>query len=262
MERWKKGLVLLIAVIFAATAVVATQYAKMATDYKFKVDSRKGNIQLVAEDGRPVGSGFLLTNDTTGWYYLELGTWVKGTNKTYTAAFAIVNLEAVALYITRMEVSGTGSAAINVFLHDNMSTPSLTLATRTGIARESWGTDNLPDTCDSSSMAAVRYINNGTSVDHGKASPSLPFILAAAGGSDGYSVDYTVLTYHTGATLYTAAWNAANNVWKNSATAQAIPGCTTATTFSNFVWVEVTLNTAGIANNVPGAGTLTMYFET
>jgi hypothetical protein len=97
---------------------------------------------------------------------------------------------------------------------------------------------------------------------------SAAFILAAAAAGDGYSAGYTVLTYHTGATPYTASWSAANNVWKNTgAPATAVIGCTIAplTTFSNFAWVEVTLNTAGITPG-PGylwsLGTLTMYFET
>jgi hypothetical protein len=111
----------------------------------------------------------------------------------------------------------------------------------------------------------VRYINNGTTVTHLKTGGNGAFILAAAAGGDGYSAGYTVLTYHTGATAYTASWSAANNVWKNTgAPATAVLGCTIAplTTFSNFAWIEVTLNTAGVANNVAAAGTLTIYFET
>lgn len=256
MDRWKKGLVLLVAVVIAGTAVVATQYAKVSISYSFKVSTRLSSIQLMASDGAISGAGYLLQN-SSDVYTISLGTWMKGMNKTFTSAFAIVNGETgTNLRITKIDVTGLASSArVRIWLHENMSTPS-DYSMASGITREvGSSTSALAKAC-AMNQATQLYYDNTTATDFS----SNGWVLANANAT---SEPYTtsILYYHnnnpgvvTAATGVATTW-AASNVFVYGAGLTDARGlhCGSLfnygakTGFANFVWAEVTLDTAAVA---------------
>lgn len=112
----KKVLLVGIAVV-VVSAAIATQYARVSIAYSYGVNASDGAIRFIARDAGPDGSYVLKNNGNS--MELHLGTFTPGTNKTYTAAFGIVNEEMFNIYLYNVTVSGTGTDNIKIWLHKN-----------------------------------------------------------------------------------------------------------------------------------------------
>jgi hypothetical protein len=247
VEKWKKGLVLLIAVALAGTSVVATQYIEFNATFTYSVKTLGARVQLVASDGDPLGDGYVLKNRSSlaNQYDLQLGTWAVGTNKTFTAAFGIVNLENVFLRITRITVSA-GGGNLDIYLHENETLAANTAATWDSSQQEAAVTSD--DACDANyNGRKLRYYDSGANVDH----LTDGIVLEKLASGDGYNAALTSLTYHDDAGSSRTASNTdsptGRKVWLDDAadSSAADVACGTegkANTDSSLVWVEITID--------------------
>jgi len=126
-----RRLTLLGVMLIVLSTIMATQYATTRVGYTYNLvhpsnadirfvgsDNSSDNVRVLRVDG---------SNSSTARVTLQLGDWSSGTNKTYSAAFAIVNEELFAVNITHVEVKNatTGQNSIQnylqIWLHSNGS---------------------------------------------------------------------------------------------------------------------------------------------
>jgi len=104
--------------IAVLSAAIATQYATTSMGYEFNVvHPSNGFIRFVALDNATDGHRLLRVNNDTAEMILKFGDIPKGMNKTYTAAFAIVNEENFRLNVTGVSVNGSGAQYLRIWLH-------------------------------------------------------------------------------------------------------------------------------------------------
>jgi len=103
------------------TMVIATQYAVTELGYEYTiVHPSNADIRFIGSDNSSDGVRVLRvdgTNGTNAKIKIELGNWSANQNKTYTAAFGIVNEEKFAVNITHINVSTTGTDYMQIWLH-------------------------------------------------------------------------------------------------------------------------------------------------
>ena len=116
MDIRKKVLLVGIAVA-VLSAAIATQYARVAIGYEYGISVTDGAIRFIARDKAPDGN-YILQNDSYA-LKLKLGKFTPGTNKTYTAAFGIVNEEDFNIYLYNVTVNGSGKNYVKIWLHKN-----------------------------------------------------------------------------------------------------------------------------------------------
>ena len=124
MDVRKKVLLVGIA-IAVLSAAVATQYARVTIGYEYNiVHPSNGLIRFVALDNASDGHRLLRVKDnsTTATMNLSFGNIPQGMNKTYSAAFAIVNEEDFKINITGITVTGGGASNMRIWLHSNATT--------------------------------------------------------------------------------------------------------------------------------------------
>lgn len=116
----KKVLIVGIAIV-AISAVVATQYARAEMNYTYNINSpSNGFIRFVGGDNATDGMRILRADGTNTTLELHFGDLIRGVNKTYTAAFAIVNEENFSVNIKDIEVSASsGADYMQIWLHGN-----------------------------------------------------------------------------------------------------------------------------------------------
>jgi hypothetical protein len=112
----KKALLVGVAIAMLSAAI-ATQYARVSIAYEYGISASDGAIRFIARDIAPNGNYVLQNNGNT--LKLSLGSFTPGTNKTYTAAFGIVNEESFNIYLYNVSVTGSGSGNIKIWLHKN-----------------------------------------------------------------------------------------------------------------------------------------------
>jgi len=120
--KLKRNLILLAVLLLTSNMLLATQYAVTKIGYEYYlVHPSDSNIRYIGSDNTTGGRVLRMTGgNTTGVIKLILGNWSVGTNKMYSAAFGIVNEEAVALSITHINISSTvGYSYMNIWLHGN-----------------------------------------------------------------------------------------------------------------------------------------------
>ena len=233
MQRWKKGLVAMIAIVIASTAVIATQYATVKINATVIVNHQFSAIQYMASDGSPVGSGKVLTWDGANFAYkLDFGTWMPGSTKLFTATFALVNTESVPLMVTGIRVTGDVMLG-EIWLHENMS--KLSNTNISGVTPgENPGTNWHACQDGATADSTVEYFDGTNPV------ATIPWVLAAG---HGYSTGGTILDYtNDGGTGWTSA-SYTSNVWVYDAGLTDATGltCSSTTSLANFVWVEMQL---------------------
>lgn len=108
--------------LIVLSMTMATQYAITRVGYVYKVvHPSDANIRFIGSDYSSNTTKRVLqalNNGTTGTIKVELGEWFGGTNKTFTAAFGIVNEEPFAVNITHCNVSTvTGQDYLEISLH-------------------------------------------------------------------------------------------------------------------------------------------------
>ncbi|MCX6664679.1 MAG: hypothetical protein NT038_01265 [Euryarchaeota archaeon] len=110
------------------STLFATQYATTKVSFSYAVvHPSNADIRFVGSDNSSDDGLRVLrisgANGTNALIGLEFGDWSANTNKTYTAAFAIVNEEGFALNITHITVTNTSGSSdyMQVWLHGNGS---------------------------------------------------------------------------------------------------------------------------------------------
>ena len=121
-----RRLTLLGIMLVVLSMTMATQYAVTKVGYEFSiVHPSNADIRFIGSDNSTDGR-VLRVDGTNGTGYealkLTFGNWSANSNKTYTAAFGIVNEETVAVNITHVNVSNTtGADYVQIWLHANRS---------------------------------------------------------------------------------------------------------------------------------------------
>ena len=106
---------------------MATQYAVTKVGYEFSiVHPSDADIRFIGSDNSTDGRVLRVDGTNgTGMESLKLtfGNWSANSNKTYTAAFGIVNEELISVNITHINVSNTSGEAsyVQIWLHANRS---------------------------------------------------------------------------------------------------------------------------------------------
>ena len=116
MDVRKKALLVGVAIAMVSAAI-ATQYARVSIAYEYGISASDGAIRFIARDIAPDGN-YVLRKDGN-ILKLSLGSFTPGTNKTYTAAFGIVNEESFNIYLYNVSITGSGSGNIKIWLHKN-----------------------------------------------------------------------------------------------------------------------------------------------
>lgn len=131
--RIDRRLTLLGVMLVVLSTVMATQYATTKVGYSYSlVHPSNADIRFVGSDNCSDDGLRVLrvegTNTTvTALITVKLGEWAPGMNKTYTAAFAIVNEEPFSVNITHVTVTNatTGATSVGnylqIWLHSNGS---------------------------------------------------------------------------------------------------------------------------------------------
>lgn len=101
---------------------MATQYASTKVGFSYAiVHPSNADIRFIASDNSSDGYKVLRTDDLTNATYsikLVFGNWSENTNKTYTAAFGIVNEERFKVNITHINVTtSTGTDNMQIWVH-------------------------------------------------------------------------------------------------------------------------------------------------
>ncbi len=120
-SRFKRLIVVLMMPLLVLSSVWGTLYISVHTDATLESPEEPYSLQLMSADYNPDGDRILQKDG--GMHRLNLGSWVAGTNKTYPAAFAIVNPSDRSLTIENLSLEGAPKG-IQVYLHRNMSRPS------------------------------------------------------------------------------------------------------------------------------------------
>lgn len=110
---------------------MATQYATTKIGFAYSiVHPSNADIRFIASDNSSDGYRVLrvddpATNDTAAIVKLVFGNWSANQNKTYTAAFCIVNEERFAINITHINCTEPALVDyLQIWLHGNRSLPA------------------------------------------------------------------------------------------------------------------------------------------
>ena len=116
-------LVVLVALV-ALSTVAATQFATSDIGYEYGIVSASdSNIRFIGHDYGADGTLVLRADSTDGdGLTLDLGDVARGQKVWYTAAFGIVNEEALGMNITAVSATGTGADYMQIYLHVNANT--------------------------------------------------------------------------------------------------------------------------------------------
>ncbi|MBN2065980.1 MAG: hypothetical protein JW771_04130 [Candidatus Thermoplasmatota archaeon] len=104
---------------------MATQYAVTKVGYEYSiVHPSNADIRFIGSDNSSDGRVLRVdgANGSSARVKLSFGNWSANSNKTYTAAFGIVNEELMDVNITHINVSNTtGADYTQIWLHANRS---------------------------------------------------------------------------------------------------------------------------------------------
>lgn len=119
MNGMRKKLLIVGVALVAVSAVAATQYARAELSYTYNINHpSNGFLRFVGGDNATDGMRILRATNGNTTLELDFGEMTAGINKTYTAAFAIVNEENFSVDITDIEVSTTsGADYMQIWLH-------------------------------------------------------------------------------------------------------------------------------------------------
>ena len=118
MNGTRKKLLLVAVAMIAVSAVVATQYARAELSYEYNINHpSNGFIRFVGGDNATDGIRVLRADASNVTLKLDFGDLTRGVNKTYTAAFAIVNEENFSVDITDVTVTTSDPDYLQIWLH-------------------------------------------------------------------------------------------------------------------------------------------------
>ena len=235
--RLDRRLTLIGIMIVVLSMTMATQYATTKVTFSYGIvhpstaDIRFMGSDICGEDGTRV---LRVTTNGTGTQYvsINLGDWMPDSKKNYTAAFAIVNEEQFYVNITHVNITGTNTSYLDVWLHGDRDANA--------------ETEN----------GAVQVVREGAQL---YSSTDTVWTLATGDGDPGTFCNDTIWTDGAmeGGTQQACIWDSTANVYystnddNNSVNAS-----------SDFVWVQVGLEIANDAALVADAtGTIYIHFK-
>lgn len=146
--RIDRRLTLIGILLVILSMTMATQYATTQIGYRYGiVHPSDGAIRFIGSDNSTDGIRVLrtvgLTNSSPARVELVFGNLSASQNKTYTAAFAIVNEEPFAINITYINLSHPGDEYMKIWLHGNpriraTDDPSAVLMFNNNASTTSW----------------------------------------------------------------------------------------------------------------------------
>ncbi|MCX6665424.1 MAG: hypothetical protein NT038_05120 [Euryarchaeota archaeon] len=244
----ERRLTLLGVLLVVVSTVMATQYATTKVSFSYSVvHPSEADIRFVGSDNSSNDGLRVLringANGTNALITVELGNWAANENKTYTAAFAIVNEEGFAVNLTHVTVTNTSGENdyMQIWLHGNGSLKA------------------------SDDPTAVFVYNNGSNY---YTSSSTAWILARGDGNVG-----TMLTNASdNATKIFTAWDEAagihvqytQNLSGPTDDAYQANGADTDHSVDNasdFVWVQISINVPPVATGGAHGGTIEFNFQ-
>ncbi len=131
-----RRLTILGVMLVVLSMTMATQYATTKVSYTYSiVHPSNADIRFIGSDNGSDGRVLrALNNGTVASVQLYFGNWSANSNKTYTAAFGIVNEELMNVNITHINISTTtGADYMQIWLHSNRSTNAIDDGTKTYI---------------------------------------------------------------------------------------------------------------------------------
>jgi len=226
----------IIAVLFLIlNMVIATQYAITKIDYEYTlVHPCDASIRYIGSDNSSDNIRVLRvagSNTTNVRLKLRLGSvYTTNMQKTFTAAFGIVNEENYSLNITHINVSSDNYTYMKIWLHGD---------------RDKNANSTVTD------PSTVYMWNNNTMVN---ASNTTAWTLAA-GDSDPTDMCYNVS--NRPATSVPTTWDETAHVRYSTNNSNAVSG------LSDFVWVQLTLDIPATADELgTHTGTIWIHLET
>ena len=227
--KLNKKLMILGVLVLVLNMLVATQYAVTKIGYEYNiVHPSNANIRYIGSDNTTGGRVLRVAGaNGTGSLKLTFGNWSAGTNKMYSAAFGIVNEEAVPVSIMYINVSSLTYNYLKIWLHGDRDANANS-------------TINDPTT--------VLMYDNGTIVN---ATDTIAWTLASGNDNPGDMCSNISdrLIYSSNTT-----WDNTSHVRYslNDSNAYGV-GMMNRTVYnaSDFVWVQVAID---IPNNVDTAG--------
>ena len=216
--------------IVVSTMIAATQYAVTQIGYEYHiVHPTESDIRFIGSDNTSGGRVLRVdgSNSSTAFLKLTFGNWSAGSDKTYSAAFGIVNEEDVLLKIKYINVSSPNHTYIRIWLHGNRPV-------------------NANST--SSDPTTVEMYNNGTLVN---ATNTTAWMLAP--GDANTSTMCSNVSNRTKYSIDTPWDNTSHVRYSVNNTAAYSVGTfnRTINNASDFVWIQVALN---IPNNPDDSG--------
>lgn len=123
--RIDRRLVLIGVMLVVLSMTMATQYATTKVTYSFSiVHPSNADIRFIGSDNSSNSTGtakrcLRVEDNSSGSRFLslDLGNWFPDSQNNYTAAFGIVNEENFKVNITHINVSGTDSSYLDIWLH-------------------------------------------------------------------------------------------------------------------------------------------------
>jgi len=119
-----RRLTILGVLLIVMSMTMATQYATTKVGYEFAVvHPSDADIRFIGSDNSSDSNGRVLRvedgTNASGHKNVKivLGDWMPNSEKNYTAAFGIVNEEGFKVNISHINVSGTGTTWMNIWLH-------------------------------------------------------------------------------------------------------------------------------------------------
>ncbi len=221
----KRRLTVIGILITVLSVVMATQYSitRVAFSYSI-VHPSEADIRLIGSDNATDGRLLRVvgTNGSATTLQFEFGNWSVGTNKTFTAAFGIVNEESFAVNITHINLSmSNGNDYFQIFLHGD---------------RDQKAEDD---------PTSVFLWNNGSLVN----------------GSDtvAWTLDAGNMNSHDmsdGSSSITTGWDSVKGVRYSMSDLNAMSGV------ADFVWVQISINIPFDADDSGDhSGTMFLHFE-
>jgi hypothetical protein len=225
-----RRLVLLGVMLIVLSMTMATQYATTKIGYTYSiVHPSNADIRFIGCDNATDGIMILRVDGTnaSGQRNMKLvlgGNWTENQNKTYTAAFGIVNEENFNLSITYINVSATaGADYMQIWLHSDRDT---LVGSDAGTKVMVWNKGTL----GFSASSCVWKLGEGN-------------FNAANMCADGAG------------TQISTPWNEAAHMRNSYSNTNAVNGT------SDFVWVQISLNIPDGALSGTNTGTIYINFK-
>jgi len=227
--RIDRRLVLIGVMLIVLSMTMATQYATTKITYSFSiVHPSNADIRFIGSDNSSNDSkrSLRIDDNSSGSRFLtlDLGNWFPDSQKNYTAAFGIVNEENFKVNITYINVSGTDSTYLDIWLHGDRG-------------------DDYPDDAGTKVMA----VQDGVSQSD---SSKVIWTLGAGDGDTGTMSE-------DGLTQLDTKWDATSGIRYSLNDLNDSINET-----SDFVWVGVSLDIPSNAGDQAGAtGTIYIHFK-